>query len=286
VTTATLAAGAWRAEVRRWSPSLCIGIGLLALIVLAGLFAPWLTSYDPLRQDYGAALRPPGSGHWFGTDSLGRDLFTRSLYAIRTDLVIGFWTTYVPMVVGVLLGAYAGLVRGWFDTVLMRVIDTALAFPFLVLIIVILAILGPGTQNIYIAVFVVGWTMYARLARSEMLVEASKDYVLAARTLGYPTWRILLRHALPNIIGSSIVFSMSDFVLNILLVSGLSFLGLGVPAPTPEWGAMVAEGKDFMQQAWWISTLPGLMIVMTGVALALLGDGLTHRLGDRDVTGG
>lgn len=285
MSAAALSAGTWRAELRRWSPSLWIGIGLLAVIVLAGIFAPWLTPYDPLRQDYGAALRPPGPGHWFGTDSLGRDIFTRSLYAIRTDLVIGFWTTYVPMLVGVLLGAYAGLVRGWFDTVLMRVIDTALAFPFLVLIIVILAILGPGTQNIYIAVFLVGWTMYARLARAEMLVEGGKDYILAARTLGYPTSRILLRHALPNIIGSSIVFSMSDFVLNILLVSGLSFLGLGVPAPTPEWGAMVAEGKDFMQQAWWISTLPGLMIVVTGVALALLGDGLTHRLGDRHVTG-
>lgn len=286
MSAAALPGGTWRAEVRRWSPSLWIGIGLLAVIVLAGFCAPWLTPYDPLRQDYGAALRPPGPGHWFGTDSLGRDLFTRSLYAIRTDLVIGFWTTYVPMLFGVLLGAYAGLVRGWFDTVLMRVIDTALAFPFLVLIIVILAILGPGTQNIYIAVFLVGWTMYARLARAEMLVEGGKDYILAARTLGYPTSRILLRHALPNIIGSSIVFSMSDFVLNILLVSGLSFLGLGVPAPTPEWGAMVAEGKDFMQQAWWISTLPGLMIVLTGVALALLGDGLTHRLGDRHVTGG
>lgn len=282
--TAT-APSALRAELARWSPSLWIGIGLLALIVFAGLFAPWLTPYDPLRQDYGAALRAPGAAHWFGTDSIGRDLFTRSLYAIRTDLVIGFWTTYVPMVMGVLLGAYAGLKRGWFDTVLMRVIDTALAFPFLVLIIVILAILGPGTQNIYIAVFLVGWTMYARLARAEMLVESGKDYILAARTLGFPTARILLRHALPNVINSSIVFSMSDFVLNILLVSGLSFLGLGVPAPTPEWGAMVAEGKDFMQQAWWISTLPGLMIVLTGVALALLGDGLTHRLGDRHVTG-
>lgn len=285
MTAVAIEASGLRAEMARWSPALWVGISLLALIVLAGLFAPWLTPYEPLKQDYGAALRAPDAAHWFGTDSLGRDLFTRSLYAIRTDLVIGFWTTYVPMLMGVLLGAYAGLKGGWFDAVLMRVIDTALAFPFLVLIIVILAILGPGTQNIYIAVFLVGWTMYARLARAEMLVESGKDYILAARTLGFPTARILLRHALPNVINSSIVFSMSDFVLNILLVSGLSFLGLGVPAPTPEWGAMVAEGKDFMQQAWWISTLPGLMIVLTGVALALLGDGLTHRLGDRHVTG-
>ena len=273
------------AELSRWSPSLRIGLLLLALLIAAGILAPWLTPYDPLRQDYGAALQPPGRVHWFGTDSLGRDLFTRALYAIRTDLVIGFWTTYVPMVFGVLLGAWAGLRRGLFDTVLMRVIDTALAFPFLVLIIVILSILGPGTHNIYIAVFLVGWTMYARLARAETLVEAGKDYVLAARTLGYPGWRILWRHVLPNIMNSSIVFSMSDFVLNILLVSGLSFLGLGVPAPTPEWGAMVAEGKDFMQQAWWISTLPGLMIVVTGVALALIGDGLTQRLGGGHVGG-
>jgi len=168
--------------------------------------------------------------------------------------------------------------------VMMRVLDTAMAFPFLVLIVVILAILGPGEQNIYIAILLVGWTMYARLARAEMLVEKNKDYMTAARVLGYPGRRILLRHGLPNVIGSSIVFSMSDFVLNILLVSGLSFIGLGIRPPIPEWGAMVAEGKDFMLQAWWISTMPGLAIVYTGTALALIGDGLARRLGERHRT--
>jgi peptide/nickel transport system permease protein len=285
IAPARATASAWRRELARWSPSLWIGGGMLLVLVVAGVFAPWITPWDPLRQDYGAALQPPSGAHWFGTDSLGRDVFARALYAIRVDLAIGFWTTYVPMVVGVLLGAYAGLVGGLFDTVLMRVIDVALALPFLVLIIVILSILGPGTQNIYIAVFLVGWTMYARLARAEMLIEREKEYLLAARTLGYSRARILLRHALPNILNVSIVFSVADFVLNILLVSGLSFLGLGVPPPTPEWGAMVADGKAFMQQAWWIATLPGLVIVVTGVALSLIGDGLTHRLGDRHVTG-
>jgi peptide/nickel transport system permease protein len=274
-----------RQETARWSVSLWLGIAIIGLLVLAGALAPWLAPYDPLRQDYGAALLPPSAAHWFGTDSIGRDVFTRTLYAIRVDMEIGFWTTYVPMIVGVLLGAYAGLVGGWFDTVLMRIVDVALAFPFLVLIIVILAILGPGTQNIYIAVFLVGWTMYARLARAEMLVERNKEYILAAQTLGFSRLRILVRHALPNILNSSIVFSMSDFVLNILLVSGLSFLGLGVQPPTPEWGAMVADGRDFMSTAWWISTLPGLAIVVTGVGLALIGDGLAHRLGDRAVVG-
>ncbi|MCW5626292.1 MAG: ABC transporter permease [Burkholderiales bacterium] len=270
-----------RTSFGQWSPSLWLGSGILTVLVLLGIFAPWITPYDPYYQDYGAALLPPGAAHWFGTDALGRDVFTRTLYAIRVDLQIGFITTYVPMVVGVALGLYAGWVGGWFDTVLMRVIDVALAFPFLVLIIVILAILGPGTQNIYIAVFLVGWTLYARLARAEMVVESRKDYLLAARTLGYSTPRILFRHALPNILNASLVFSMSDFVLNILLVSGLSFLGLGVQPPTAEWGAMVAEGKDFMVNAWWISTLPGLAIVVTGIGLALIGDGLTQRFGER-----
>ena len=156
-----------------------------------------------------------------------------------------------------------------------------MAFPFLVLIIVVLSILGPGVHNIYIAVFLVAWTMYARLARAEMLVERNKDYILAAQTLGYGSGRIIFRHALPNIINSSIVFSMADFVLNILLVSGLSFLGLGVQPPLPEWGAMIAEGRDFIFQAWWISTLPGVVIVITGTGLSLMGDGLAHRLGER-----
>ena len=270
-----------RTELEKWPLSLRIGTTMLAIIVLAGIFAPLLTSYDPYAQDLTNFLLPPSWEHPFGTDMVGRDVFARVLYGIRIDLQIGFFTTYVPMTDGVMLGALAGYLGGYIDTVLMRLLDIAVAFPFLVLIIVIIAILGPGVQNIYIAVFLVAWTMYARLARAEMLVERQKDYVLAARTLGYPTSRVILRHALPNIINSSIIFSMADFVLNILLVSGLSFLGLGVQPPLPEWGAMIAEGRDFIFDAWWISTLPGLAVVVTGTALSLIGDGLAHRLGQR-----
>jgi peptide/nickel transport system permease protein len=271
-------------EVRSWSASLKIGTSILATIVLAGLLAPAIAPYDPYYQDFAATLLPPELAHPFGTDNLGRDIFSRVLFGIRIDLRIGLITTYVPMVYGVILGAYAGYLGGRFDAVVMRVLDVAMAFPFLVLIIVILAILGPGVQNIYIAVFLVAWTMYARLARAEMMVERSKDYVTAAKVLGFPTTRIVFRHGLPNVINSSIVFSMSDFVLNILLVSGLSFLGLGVQPPIPEWGAMVAEGRDFILQAWWICTLPGLVIVLTGTALSLVGDGLAQRLGARHHT--
>lgn len=270
----------WR-EIGRWSTTLKVGSAMLLVIVLAGIFAPVVAPFDPYFQDYDRVLLPPGGTHLFGTDQLGRDLFSRVIYGIRIDLMVGFIITFVPMIYGVAIGALAGYYGGVLDSVLMRLLDTAIAFPFLVLIIVVIAILGPGVHSIYIAVFLVAWTMYARLARAEMLVERSKDYMLAAKTLGYPTSRIIFRHALPNIIGSSVVFSMADFVLNILLLSGLSFLGLGIQPPEPEWGAMVAEGRDFIFENWWICTLPGLAIVVTGTALSLIGDGLARRLGQR-----
>ena len=275
-----LLASLW-AEFRSWSPTLKTGSLLMLLILAGAIFAPWISGHDPYYQDFNAALEPPSLQHLFGTDSLGRDIFTRVLYGGRIDLQIGLIATYVPMSYGVLLGALSGYVGGRLDAVVMRILDIAMAFPFLVLIIVILAILGPGVQNIYISVFLVAWTMYARLARAEMIVERTKDYITAAKVLGFPTHRIVLRHGLPNVINSSIVFSMSDFVLNILLVSGLSFLGLGIQPPTPEWGSMIAEGKDFILQAWWICTLPGFVVVFTGTALCLIGDGLAQRLGER-----
>jgi peptide/nickel transport system permease protein len=268
-----------RRELDLWSPSLKIGSALMLMIVLAGVLAPWLTPYDPYYQDYDSILVPPTLAHPFGTDMNGRDILARVLFGARIDLTIGFITTIVPLVYGVFLGAVSGYVGGLFDAVLMRVLDVAIAFPFLVLIIVIIAVLGPGVHNIYIAIFLVGWTMYARLARAEMLAERHKEYVLAAQVLGFGRWRIIFGHALPNIINSSIVFSMSDFVLNILLLSGLSFLGLGVAAPEPEWGAMIAESKDYMRQAWWVTAMPAFAIVLTGTALSLIGDGLAQRFG-------
>ena len=272
------------AEITSWNLSLKVGSTIMAAIAFIAIFAPWIAPYDPFAQDFEAVLVPPELNHLFGTDNLGRDIFSRVIYGARVDLTIGVITTYVPMTYGVVLGAFCGYIGGKFDMIVMRILDVAMAFPFLVLIIVILAILGPGVQNIYISVFLVAWTMYARLARAEMLVERGKDYVLAAQVLGYPRSRIVFRHALPNVVNSSIVFSMSDFVLNILLVSGLSFLGLGIQPPIPEWGSMIAEGKEFMLQAWWVCTLPGLAIVITGTALSLIGDGLAKRLGERHHT--
>ena len=269
-------------EYKNSNTNLKIGIIIFFIILLIGLFAPFLTQYDPFYQDYNSLLLPPSFDHLFGTDNYGRDIFTRVIYATRLDLQIGFYTTYVPLIYGVMIGAYSGYFGGSIDTIMMRLTDTAMAFPFLILIIFILSILGPGIQNIYIAVFLVAWTMYARLVRAEMLVEKNKDYIVAAQVLGFGTNRIIFKHAMPNIITSCIIFSMFDFVLNILLVSGLSFLGLGVQPPIPEWGAMVAEGRDFILNAWWISTLPGFFILLTGFALCLIGDGLSERFGKRN----
>lgn len=267
--------------VRSWPPSMKAGILIVALVVAAGLFAPLLTPYDPIAQDYRSTLQPPSPQHPFGTDNLGRDILSRVLYGARIDLQIGLITTYVPLIYGLALGAIAGYVGGWFDTILMRLVDVAIAFPFLVLIILILSILGPGIQNMYIAVFAVAWTMYARLARADMLVIREQEYILAARALGYGPLRIIFRHALPNLLAPSVVFSMADIVLNILLASALSFLGMGVQPPAPEWGAIVADGRDFLLRAWWITTLPGIAIVITGLGFSLIGDGLSKLLGQR-----
>ena len=269
------------AELRSWNVTLKMGLILMAAITLMAILAPWVAPFNPETQDFNAILLPPTLTHLCGTDNLGRDIFSRVIYGARLDLLAGFIMTFVPMTYGVLIGAYAGYRGGWVDRCVATVVDVAIAFPFLVMIIVVVAVLGPGIRTIYISVFLLAWTMYARLARADMLVERAKDYMLAARVLGFPTWVIVLRHGLPNAIGSSIIFSMSDFILNILLLSGLSFVGLGIQPPTPEWGAMIAEGKDFILQAWWLCTMPGLAVVATGIALSLIGDGLARRLGDR-----
>jgi peptide/nickel transport system permease protein len=269
--------------IRLWPFTLKLGILIVSMVILSGIFAPLLSPYDPIKGDYNDALSAPSMAHPFGTDSYGRDLFARTLYAARLDLQIGLITTYFPFVLGLVIGAVGGYFGGWVDMVLMRVVDVAIAFPFMVLIIVIMVILGPGVQNMYIAIFLLGWTMYARLARAEMLVVREQEYIQAAKALGYGHFRIIFRHAVPNILTSSIIFSMSDLVLNILLASSISFLGLGVQPPTPEWGAIITEGRDFLLQAWWISTLPGIAIIITGLGFSFIGDGLARMLGQRNI---
>lgn len=270
-----------RADHRWASWTLWVGVGILAVVALAAILAPLIAPAAPNQQNLADAFQPPSWSHLMGTDNLGRDLFSRVVYAARVDLQIGVIMTYVPLLTGVALGAIAGYFGGWVDTAIMRLVDVVIAFPFLVLVIAILAVVGPGLKGMYIAVLAVGWSLYARLTRAEMLVLREQQFVLAAESLAFSRWRIIFRHAVPNLLRPNIVFSMADFVLNILLAASLSFLGLGVRPPTAEWGALVAEGQNFLLNAWWITTLPGLVIVVVGIGLSLIGDGLAERLGER-----
>jgi len=258
--------------------SLWVGLFIVAGFILVSLAAPFLPIPDPNVADYAAALQPPSPAHPFGTDDVGRDLLSRVIWGGRTDLVFGFVTTYVSLVIGVVLGAVAGYFGGWRETVVMRLVDTMIAFPFIVLVLAIVAIVGPGLAGLYIGMIVVSWTMYARITHTEMLVLRERQFILAARTLGYSDARVIVRHAIPNLLRSNLVFSMSDMVLNVLGLASLSYLGVGVQPPTPEWGVLIAGGQTYLLTGWWISTLPGLVIVVMGVGFSLLGDGLADRL--------
>jgi peptide/nickel transport system permease protein len=267
---------------RRWSRvTFVIGLAILAAVVVLGLLAPWISPDDPNKLDLLHRLATPSFSHPMGTDTFGRDIFSRVLHALRVDLQVTFFVTYAPLIVGMALGAVAGYKGGWFDAVLMRVVDAVIAFPFLVLVIAIVAISGAGLRGVYIGVPLVGWALYARLTRGEMLVLREQDFMLAATGLGYSTPRILLRHAMPSLLRSNIVFSAADLVLNLLLLASLSYLGLGAQPPTAELGVMVADGQSVLLEAWWVATLPGLTIVLLGVSFSLIGDGLADRLGQQ-----
>jgi peptide/nickel transport system permease protein len=267
---------------RRWSSfTLYTGIAILGLLLVVGLAAPLIAPYEPNKLDLLNRLQAPSWSHPMGTDTFGRDVFSRILYALRLDLQVTLVITYVPLVIGVVIGAFAGWWGGWFDTVVMRTVDAVIAFPFLVLVIAIVAITGPGLTAVYVGVPLVAWALYARLTRGEMLVLREQAFVDAARGLGYSTPRIVFRHAMPTLLRANLVFSAADLVLNLLLLASLSYLGLGVQPPTAELGAMVADGQSVLLEAWWVSTFPGIAIVLLGVSFSMIGDGVADRLGQR-----
>jgi peptide/nickel transport system permease protein len=271
-----------RRRKRNWP--LLIGATMLALIVAVCLAAPLLTPYDPVAQDIlNQGLPPFSPGHLLGTDApYGRDILSRLLYGGRVDLLIGFAGTGVTIIVGMLIGLVSGYFGGKLDAVLMRIVDVFFAFPFFVLVLAIVAALGAGLLNLFIAIWAVSWVSYARIIRGGTLVAKQQEYVLAARALGYSDARIMLRHILPNVFSSALIFAMVDAVGNILLGAALGYLGLGVPEPSPEWGTMIFDGQNYMTTAWWVPTIPGLAIVVVGVALSLLGDGLADVLRPND----
>jgi peptide/nickel transport system permease protein len=267
-------------RIRR-SANVRIGASVLLVMVLLAVFAPLITSYDPTQITPALRLRPPDADHWFGTDDFGRDVFTRIAYGARLSLQVGVISVVLAASIGVTLGIMAGYYGGWIDSLIMRLIDVMLAFPGILLALAIVAILGRSLTNVMIAVGISAIPVYARMARGTTLSVKNIDFITAARAIGAPTPHIMLRHVLPNITAPLLVVATNGIASAIIAGAALSFLGLGAQPPTPEWGVMLAEGRVYLRNAWWVTTFPGLAIMVTVMAINLMGDGLRDILDPR-----
>lgn len=255
-----------------------LGIAIVLFFVLLSAFPGVFTSYEPDAINAKDMLQAPSAVHWFGTDNYGRDLYTRVVYATRIDLYIGIGAMIIPFVLGTALGLISGYYGGKLDSMIMRIVDIFMAFPYMVLAIAIVAITKAGINALFISMWLVGWKEYTRLVRSETIVVKQQEYVEAAKVLGYGDFRIIIRNVLPNVLSSSIVYGASDIVMCMLSGAAMSYLGLGVQAPMSEWGAIISEGKTYLSQAWWITLFPGLFLMIAGFGFSLIGDGLSDLL--------
>jgi len=276
-------ASRWQARAQRFylgwlafrrNPIAMLGLGIVTALVLIALFAPWITSSDGLEPVLANRLRPPGAEHWFGTDDLGRDIFDRIIWGSRITLYIVGLVTVIVVPIGLVIGIVAGYIGGLVDTVLMRLTDIFLAFPRLILAMAFVAVLGPGLENAVLAIALTTWSPFARIARAEALTIRHSEFILAAQVQGVGTAGILARHVTPLCLSSVIVRLTLDMAGIILTAAGLGFLGLGAQPPTPEWGAMISLGRQYLIDQWWVPTVPGIAILVVSLGFNLLGDGL------------
>jgi peptide/nickel transport system permease protein len=256
-------------------------MAVIALLVLVALFAPWIATHDPLRQDLAAALQPPGSTHWFGTDEFGRDVFSRLVHGTRITLFIVVLVTIVVGPLGMGIGVVSGYFGGRVDLLCMRVADVFLSFPSLVLALAFVAALGPGLDHAVLAIALTAWPAIARLARAEAMTLRNADYIVAAQLQGASHLRVLCRHLAPLCLPSVLVRLTMNMASVVLTAAGLGFLGLGAQPPLPEWGAMISEGRRYMLDSWWTVAAPGAAILAVSMAFNLLGDGLNDALDPR-----
>jgi peptide/nickel transport system permease protein len=254
------------------------GLIVVLLVTLLAILAPVVAPYDPIKINSSATLQPPSLEHWLGTDHLGRDILSRILYGGQVSLRIGLISVGISLTFGLTLGLLAGYYGRWVDMLIMRLMDVLLAFPNILLALAIIAILGPGLTNVMIAVGISYIPHYTRVVRSSVLGIKSATYVESARVAGCSDARLIVRHILPNAVSSVIVVSTLGVATSILVAAALSFLGLGVQPPTPEWGSMVSAGRDYLRNNWWVSTLPGVTIMITVLAINVFGDGLREAL--------
>lgn len=262
-------------------PGFLVGMAILLGSIALALFPNFFAPFDPNAFNYSDLKQPPSAEHWFGTDNLGRDTFSRVIWAYSVNIQMAFVATIFALVIGVTVGSLVGYYGGIADAIFGRCVDAIITFPFLVLVIAVVAVLGPGLTNMYIAITLVGWVYYARLMRAEIMGQLANDYAAAGKVMGYSDRRIIFRHLLPNAITPVIVYWMTDMALAILLGSSLGYLGLGAQPPQAEWGVLIAEGRNFITTAWWLSLMPGIAIVLTGLGFSLVGDGIADLMRPR-----
>jgi len=272
------------AGARRTRRLVIAGGGFVVALALMAIAAPWLAPHDPLRQSLRARLAPPtmqasdGKAYVLGTDHLGRDVLSRIIFGARVSLTVGFAAVLVGGIIGAGLGILAGYRGGFADSVVMTVADAQLAFPFILLAIGIIGVLGPSFPTLVMVIGLSGWVGYARVLRSQVLVLRSREFVDAIHALGGSAGRVILRHIVPNVLSSLVVVATLELARSIVLEATLSFLGLGIQPPTPSWGVMVQEGREYLDSAWWISTFPGLILMVTSLAVSRTGDWLRDLL--------
>ncbi|MBK6470554.1 MAG: ABC transporter permease [Betaproteobacteria bacterium] len=255
-----------------------VGLALVVALVLIAALAPWIAPFPPSIGELSARLQPPSAAHWFGTDDQGRDILSRLIHGSRITLYVVVLVAVLAAPIGLLVGTAAGYAGGWIDAVLMRITDIFLAFPRLILALAFVAALGPGIENAVIAIAITSWPPYARIARAETLTIRQADYISAVKLLGASPVRIVLRHVMPLCVPSVIVRVTLDMAGIILTAAGLGFLGLGAQPPMPEWGAMIAAGRAYVLDQWWVAAAPGAAIFVVSLAFNLLGDGLRDAL--------
>ena len=283
---AVLAAPALRVPARRRRfPALVVaGVGFVAVLLLVAAAAPWIAPQDPVRQSLRGRLAAPtwqgsdGRAHLLGTDHLGRDVLSRVIHGSRVSLVIGFSAVLVGGLLGAAAGLAAGFSSGRVDAAIMTLADAQLAFPFILLAIGIIAVLGPSFPTLVVVIGLSGWVSYARILRSQVLVLRSREFVESIHALGGSLVRVVLRHVLPNVLSSIVVIATLELARAIVLEATLSFLGLGIQPPTPSWGGMVQEGREYLDSAWWISTFPGIVLMITSIVVSRTGDWLRDVL--------
>jgi peptide/nickel transport system permease protein len=255
-----------------------VGLGIVLTLLAVAILAPWLVTHSPTEPDLWTRLQPPSSLHWLGTDELGRDIYSRVIYGSRLTLYVVILVAFSAAPMGLLIGTSAGYVGGWLDTVLMRLTDIFLAFPRLILALALVAALGPGIENAVLAITLTAWPPYARITRAETLTIRHADFIAAARIQGVSTLRIIWGHVIPLCSSSIIVRVTLDMAGIILTAAGLGFLGLGAQPPLPEWGTMIASGRQFLPDQWWVAAMPGSAIFVVSLGFNLLGDGLRDVL--------